>query len=314
MISVIIVGRNDNYGGHFEKRLFATTEYNLGALLGRGVDIELIFVEWNPVADRSLLSTQVAQTFPQARCFVVDGAVHQLISENRHIKVFEYHAKNVGAKRAHGDWLLLTNPDNYFGTDILDSLQNGSLYPKTIYRAGWVDIETVGEIDDPTRDDQYRNDEPPYCFASGDFLMCRRELFDMIGGFREDIRFTNTGKDSILTTALYERTGRVRKIGNTYHLSHGRDDEGRRRLQYDWTKADRRPQTSYGLDGVCIETEIEDRVCILTLPPDLKRQADKKKPVRSRVPHALRLPSGRPRSRLIRRWTRSIRKRLPSRH
>lgn len=314
MISIVIVGRNDNYGGNFDERLFATSEYNLGALADRGVDVELIFVEWNPIADQPLLSTQVAQSFPQARCFVVDEAVHRLISENRYIKVFEYHAKNVGAKRAHGDWLLLTNPDNYFGADILDFLRDGAFDPKTAYRAGWINIETAGEIDDPHREDHYKGDKPPFFGASGDFLLCQRDLFDAIGGFREDLTFTNTFKDAILMLALHERTGRVRKIGNTYHLSHEREGAARRRLEFDHTKADRTPQASYGLDGVCIETEIEDRVCALTLPPDLKRQADEKEPVEPLVPLALQFPPRQQRGGLIRKLRRSIGKRLMGRH
>ena len=108
MISIVIVGRNDNYGGDFEDRLLATARYNLDELEKRGIEVELIFVEWNPLADRPLLSERIAATFSRARCIVVDAAVHRLISQNRYIKVFEYHAKNVGAKRAKGDWLLLT--------------------------------------------------------------------------------------------------------------------------------------------------------------------------------------------------------------
>ena len=106
MISIVIVGRNDNYGGDFEGRLFATTQYNLDALATRGIANELIFVEWNPLPDRPLLSHKVASAFEQAHCIVVDGVVHRHVSRNRHIAVFEYHAKNVGARRASGRWLL----------------------------------------------------------------------------------------------------------------------------------------------------------------------------------------------------------------
>ena len=135
MISIVIVGRNDNYGGDFEGRLFATTQYNLDALATRGIANELIFVEWNPLPDRPLLSHKVASAFEQAHCIVVDGVVHRHVSRNRHIAVFEYHAKNVGARRASGRWLLLTNPDNYFGRNILDFLEQGALDPDTLYRA-----------------------------------------------------------------------------------------------------------------------------------------------------------------------------------
>jgi hypothetical protein len=45
MISIILAGRNDNYGGNFENRLFSTLTYNLEQLDKAGVDYEVIFVE-----------------------------------------------------------------------------------------------------------------------------------------------------------------------------------------------------------------------------------------------------------------------------
>ena len=54
MISIILVGRNDNYGGNFEDRLFSTLDYNSRALSERGIEHEIVFVEWNPVPDEPL--------------------------------------------------------------------------------------------------------------------------------------------------------------------------------------------------------------------------------------------------------------------
>jgi hypothetical protein len=290
MISIVIVGRNDNYGGDFEGRLFATTRYNLDAFAKRGIAHELIFVEWNPLPDRPLLSHKLAAAFDQARCIVVDGAVHRHVSRNRHIAVFEYHAKNVGAWRAQGRWLLLTNPDNYFGRNTLDFLERGGFDPDTLYRTGRIGISDPSALDDPGLCDSDPDAPPPYYFASGDFIFCSKSLFDRVGGFREDLAFTNTHKDSVFCRAAFDLTGQARKIGNTYHLQHMRDDHKKRRLQYDWGKVDRRPQADYGLSGGEVIEKTTERVTMLTLSAALLGEASLRKPPRPRVPRAYRRP------------------------
>jgi hypothetical protein len=290
LISIVIVGRNDNYGGDFEDRLLETTRYNIGELQRRGVEVELIFVEWNPLTDRPLLSEKVAAAFDPAQCIVVDEEVHRLVSQNRSIKVFEYHAKNVGAWRASGDWLLLTNPDDFFGKQIFDFLEGGVFDPDTLYRAGWIDIEDSCDVDRADAGDFYAEDPPPYYSASGDFIFCSRALFDRVGGFREDLAFTNTHKDSILCRALFDLTGRAQKIGNTYHLHHSRDLAGNRRVQYVWTKVDRSHQAHYGLSEGCVVSTIRPRITRLSLPAWVSRATNDNASAKPKVPLAYRKP------------------------
>lgn len=286
MISIVVVGRNDNYGGEFESRLFATVGYNLEECAKRGIDCELVFVEWNPLADRPLLSHKVTERFDQARCFVVDEAIHRSVSQNRHIALFEFHAKNVGARRARGEWLLITNADDYLGREVLDFLQQGTFDPDTLYRAGFIDIDHAGEIDHPDLIDSHIDDPPPFCRASGDFMLCARSLFDRVGGFREDLAFTGLHMDSVFCRAAFDMTGRVRKVGNTYHLRHGRDGMSQRRLDYDWRKVDRRPQSAYGLAKDSVTEAIAPRVTGLNLSGDLLQAVAGREPPEPRVPPA----------------------------
>ena len=290
MISIIIVGRNDNYGGDFEGRLFATTHYNLDAFAKRGIANELVFVEWNPLPDRPLLSRKVAAAFEQARCIVVDGAVHNHVSRNRHITVFEYHAKNVGAWRANGRWLLLTNPDNYFGRNIFDFLAQGGLDPDTLYRAGRIGIPDASGVEDPARRDRKADEPPPFYSASGDFILCSKSLFDRVGGFREDLAFTNTHKDSVFCRAAFDLTGQARKIGSTYHLRHERNDQKKRRVEYEWSKVDRRPQTDFGLSGSEVVETTTERITTLALSAPLLQEASRRRPPKPRIPRSYRPP------------------------
>jgi hypothetical protein len=292
MISIVMVGRNDDYGGDFSSRLLRTTRYNLCQLERRRIEHELVFVEWNPRTDRPLLSRTVVEAFGCARCLVVDGAVHRLVSGNRHIQLFEYHAKNAGVRRARGEWIPLTNPDNFLGAETLAFLEAGQFDPEEPCRAGWIEVAGEGEVDAPDRSDRYADDPSPYLCASGDFFFCARILFDRIGAYREVLPLTNTHKDSILCLAARDLTGRTRKVGNTYHLRHPRDDQSRRRIKYDFSRVDRSPQATYGLEE-CVEVASAPRITTLLLPESLAGRARRRRPPEPRVPRRYRVRESR---------------------
>ena len=54
-ISIVITGRNDNYGGDFNARLQRCVSYNHQELTSHKIDSELIFVKWIWVAIRTLI-------------------------------------------------------------------------------------------------------------------------------------------------------------------------------------------------------------------------------------------------------------------
>src|SRR6266513_1753640 len=59
--SIVVTGRNDNWGGDFTMRLIRAGRFNATALLEQGASFEVILVEWNPVIDRPLLSAVVRE-------------------------------------------------------------------------------------------------------------------------------------------------------------------------------------------------------------------------------------------------------------
>lgn len=277
MISIVFAGRNDNYGGDFEARLLDTTHYNVERLDDRGVDYEIVYVEWNPLPEKPPLAITVADNFEKARCFVVDPLVHRHLSENSKIAMMEYHAKNVGVRRSQGEMVLLMNPDNYLGTDVLDFLGREDFDTDTIYRTGWVNIHDVRDVDNGALEEGWPDAPPPFTPASGDFLLCSRDLFDRAGGYREDLRFTNTHKDSILVSTMYELTGRAVKVGNTYHRDHGRDLQAERRVQYERPEGAFPPQSAFGHDDILVSVEAAPRITWLSLRDDWQAPALKRR-------------------------------------
>src|SRR5262245_18826130 len=94
-VAAVMVGRNDDYLSDFAERLYATIEWNIRHLI-----TEVLFVEWNPPADRGLLGPELIRRFENVTVYVVPVEIHDRICENAHVKLLEYHAKNVGIRRA----------------------------------------------------------------------------------------------------------------------------------------------------------------------------------------------------------------------
>ncbi len=289
MISIIFVGRNDKYGGNFEKRLFATVGHNVNQLDKTGVDYEIIFVEWNPLLLRRLLSKKIARKFPKAKCYVVHHLVHRYICANRHIKVYEYYAKNIAAKYARGQWLLLMNPDDFLGRDIIEFLAKGQFDEQTLYRSGWINIVDYNDVDNPALEDQTKDDTPPYTIYSGDFVFCTRKLFESAGGYREDLPFTCTHKDSIFCFTTYEITRKARKIGNVYHVKHRHNRSRKRRIKYDLFKVPLIRQKTFGLSEITEKKQIADRIYKLQLIKPLCIRAIFKFLPEPKVPEAYKI-------------------------
>src|SRR5215831_5630841 len=114
-IAAVVVGRNDDYMSDFAARLYATLEWNIRYLVS-----EVVFVEWNPPPDRELLAHELTKRFSCLRAYVVPPELHAAICENPHVPLLEYHAKNVGIRRAQSRWIMTTNADAAVGLDTVN--------------------------------------------------------------------------------------------------------------------------------------------------------------------------------------------------
>ncbi len=74
--SMVVVGRNDNYGGDFSERLKATIDWNYN----RVPNCELIYVEWNSIPDRPSDTDWISKRYPNSKCFIVPNSIHQIYS------------------------------------------------------------------------------------------------------------------------------------------------------------------------------------------------------------------------------------------
>ena len=112
-LSVVIVGRNDDYGVNFLDRIntfIRSLDYQVRNYPNL---IELVVVEWNPLADRAPLKDVLVKTNNlDIKIITVPAEVHDKIGHPS--PVLEYYGKNVGIRRAKGQFVLTTNPDILF--------------------------------------------------------------------------------------------------------------------------------------------------------------------------------------------------------
>jgi len=205
-ISIVIVGRNDNYGVNFMERL-NTFIRSLDHQTKQYPDlIELVIVEWNPLADYEPLKNVIYQpaNYP-VRIITVPPKVHDSIGNSA--PVLEFWGKNVGIRRAQGEFVLVSNPDILFTNELIDHLATRQLVKDAVYRTDRYDYhgeglenlnedqyipfalshtfkahifpETVPVTDTESFDQLPRSLNPTHIFtnASGDFILSAKENF-----------------------------------------------------------------------------------------------------------------------------------------
>jgi glycosyltransferase involved in cell wall biosynthesis len=194
-LSVVVTGRNDNYDGNFDERIAIALGKNMASLPG----VEFIYVEWNPLSDRKPLAAQLKKMYPKLRCFVVHPKFHE-----RYCTIdgfLEYPAKNVGIRRASGDYVLSTNSDIIFSPEVCDKLRFSDLDKNTVYRATRVDIPMTNlDVNFPLKEQDILEVQKGITNACGDFLMLHKKTWSMLTGYCEDFPGQRLHKDSF---ALY---------------------------------------------------------------------------------------------------------------
>lgn len=152
-LSIVVVGRNDNYGGDFTSRLQNCISWNTKYLEKNQIDTEFILVNWNPVTENRSLVDEVS--WPENRKHVSYKLI--TVSNEEHkafinpdvrdtVPLFEFIAKNVGIRRAKGDFLLVINGDILIHPAIFDSINSDTLSANTYYRVDRLDYQATEEL------------------------------------------------------------------------------------------------------------------------------------------------------------------------
>lgn len=235
-LSIVLTGRNDDFGGDFNGRMFRALEFNHRHLTARGVTHEFIFVEWSPIQGKPWLAEILANRYPDLvpqvlRSYVTDVAYHDAFSLNPRLRFQEFIAKNIGIRRARGSFILTTNTDVYLGREVLDFLAQRALERGVLYRAPRIDLKDGIDSDaldwhvleDERNYDTINPIQPP-CFtnASGDFLLLDRESYLTLRGFNEVYRVAKIHMDGNFCIKAYSAGLTLRPLDSpVYHVGLG---------------------------------------------------------------------------------------------
>jgi hypothetical protein len=232
-LSIVLTGRNDNYGGDFGTRMMRALRFNWPPLAGGRC--EIVFVEWNPVPDRPLLfdlARAELRDIPRERFrgYVVDRRYHDALALNPKLEYLEYLAKNVGIRRASGRMVLVTNTDIFFSRGIVTALNGMAFEPGTVYRAARVDLALGADqshvtwegLEDPAGHARRPVLQPPlFAGGSGDFLLLDRDHWHRLRGFNEVYRVARVGIDHNFLVKAYGCGLRIHDLGSpVYHVNH----------------------------------------------------------------------------------------------
>jgi hypothetical protein len=264
-ITAVVVGRNDDYMSDFADRLRATIQWNLQYLV-----THVIFVEWNPPADRELLSFDLARRFPALQAYVVDSEIHRELSQNPHCPLLEFHAKNVGIRRATTPWILATNADAAVAPDAGLKLMKTPLATDVVWLAQRIDIEWHEGQTRPIRFLdclRQRRIIPYHDLGTGEFAFAAKELWLRAGGYDESLVHHRIGVDKRGVAQMISCGARTENAGRVFHLRHPTScTEGATLHQgklATWDDVPYQNNADWGLINRT-ETKIDDRVWKIT--------------------------------------------------
>lgn len=142
-VSVVAASRNDDHGGNLLHRMQIFIEALLSGCDGYGIDAELVLVEWNPPPDRPRLAEALrwpSSTRCAVRIIEVSQELHDRFGGADALPLHQMIAKNVGIRRAQGDYVVATNVDVVFSEGLWAYLAKGALSPDRFYRVDRHDV------------------------------------------------------------------------------------------------------------------------------------------------------------------------------
>jgi hypothetical protein len=137
-LSLVVTARNDDHGGNLLGRMQAFVNGWLRQAGAHGLDSELIIVEWNPPPDRPRLADALRWPADFGPCVVriieVSSELHQRYPHGNVLPLYQMIGKNVGIRRARGRFVLATNIDIIFSSELVAFFAERRLDAGRMYR------------------------------------------------------------------------------------------------------------------------------------------------------------------------------------
>jgi hypothetical protein len=201
-ISIIVSGRDDNYGDKegritFIDRMYKSISSNYDSLKNL-LNVEYVVVDWGPEEGKELYKNNKLKNILSHKDFKNIIVSRDSIGKRglNSKRFYEYFAKNVGVLNSIGEYILVTNPDGIFDKNLIDSIvsvcakNDDNKYYRPYSRIDVDDnLNFIQEGLSFPKNGVYV-DEFIGTPAAGDFLLCKKEYFVNIAtGYEEEYIF-----------------------------------------------------------------------------------------------------------------------------
>lgn len=220
-LSIVIAANNADYGGQFIPRLQRCIDDKVDFVSKFGLPTELILVEWNSPLDRPPLSQALhfnANILP-TKIYTVTKKIHDRYYNPGGFSFLEYMAKNVGIRRAKGQFVLSTNADIIFSYEMASRLASRTLSQNgKFYRANRYDWDKNGQVFQinyahgtfpPWEQSEGKSKtgvpyrvNMPHFNASGDFMLMSKMNWMNLRGYPENTGYMITLDGEMVHIAL----------------------------------------------------------------------------------------------------------------
>ena len=155
-LSFVVASRNDDHGGDLLRRMQIFVDGLLNQCRRHDLPAELIIVEWNPPADRPRLAEALRWPEDTGPCAVriieVPESLHRRLRHSAQLPRFQMIAKNVGIRRARGEYVLATNIDILFSDELMAHFAARRLQPRRLYRMDRLDVAAAVPLPAPVEE------------------------------------------------------------------------------------------------------------------------------------------------------------------
>ena len=242
-ITAVIISRNDNYGGYLNER----ATYAINSAIN--TYDEVIYVDWNSPTHSLLWDIKDnLQLKDNLKHFIITPEIASYLTNNNPDvqKCCEVLARNIGIRRATGDYIVSTNidiihPKREDIESIINDSDNNTMITLSRREVTWDIIKEFhgGEMKfqewDKLRDYIYVNSEEriyeektvtgdDYSLINccGDFQIAPKHIWDEIKGFEEELIYPLFADTNVQKKAVKHGFG-LKAIYNPpmFHINHG---------------------------------------------------------------------------------------------
>jgi glycosyltransferase involved in cell wall biosynthesis len=244
-LSVVIASRNDGYTGDMLRRLQVCISAFVAQMERVDLPSELVLVDWNPPTGKDLWS---ALSWPSVvrRCTIrvinVPRRLHVLSPFADRLPILIHRARNVGVRRARGEFVLPTSADILLSNELAEWFGRRELDPTLMYRLARRDVPDkalqynshdkrliychrhVRQVHE--RGPSHRMAGLPHLFtnAAGDFTLLSRDLYFRLHGIPEERDFHSMHFDSVFCFMAHAAGAQETELMDPlriYHIDHG---------------------------------------------------------------------------------------------